>query len=114
MTPPCCEVWNCSDPTAFDCLAFEPPPRMPPMGHLAHCRKRIEDPHRTPGQLTLRCIGINNPGTVPGMDKAWPADNDCAMGKAAPEFEHGNIARLRALATRRFARRRSPARRNIS
>src|SRR5260370_42475276 len=96
MTPPCWEVWNCSDPTAFDCLAFEPPPRMPPMGSpLAGCRKRIEDPHRTEGQLALRRIGINNPGTVPGMDQPRPADDDCAMGKAPPEFENGKNARLR-------------------
>src|SRR5205823_1438559 len=31
MTPPCWEVWNCSAPTAFCCLAFDPPVRIPPM-----------------------------------------------------------------------------------
>jgi hypothetical protein len=31
MTPLACEVWNCREPTARACLAFDPPPRIPPI-----------------------------------------------------------------------------------
>src|SRR5713101_2532940 len=31
IVPPCCEVWNCSEPTAFCCLAFDTPPMIPPI-----------------------------------------------------------------------------------
>src|SRR5438477_3528253 len=95
MAPPCCEVWNWSDPTAFACLAFEPPPRMPPIGRaLLYCCKRIEDPHRPPSQLALHRIGIHDAGVVPCMDQLGPADDDCAMSKTPSKFEDGNIARL--------------------
>src|SRR5207237_963140 len=93
MAPPCCEVWNWSDPTAFACLAFAPPPRMPPIIILSYCRKRIEDPHRTPSQLALHRIGIHDPSVVPCMDQLWPSDHDGAMSKTSSKFEDRNIAR---------------------
>src|ERR1700752_985814 len=105
MTPPCCEVWNCSDPTAFACLAFEPPPRMPPMSAPNSLPKWIEDPHRTQGQLALHRIGINHPGSVPGVDQPGPIDDNSAMGEASPEFEQDNIARRRRSVQRSAGRR---------